>query len=359
MKLFGNIPFLVLGALFVISASVGIPSSSPAQVPQTTDTAEMPSANQLIPPAPAGAAPRAVDLTKTVIQPAPASQANTAPPVAPTATSPANPTTTASSATPAELAIIQNASKLDSISPPGDSEHHGSKKTQKGKVTGTDKGSKVTDILEQGGATVPPPNLYLVVKKDHNADDFDSRLTTALTSLSHGQYAAALELFNALYTSNPGEKRVLMGRAVTMQKMGMNAEAQLAYEEVLKRDPKNLEALTNILGILKNQDPAAAIEKLRQLHDIYPASADIAAQLGLVYGTTGEYQMALKYLEIADSLKPGSLDTLYNRAVVYDRMGNKQQATDLYRQIISLSGDNSLDPHFPIETVRKRLSTMR
>ncbi len=202
------------------------------------------------------------------------------------------------------------------------------------------------------------PMKKLVVKKDKNKEDFDSILMTARTALSRGRAVAALELFNELYAKRPHDKHVLMGRAVALQQTGQVAEAVAAYEEVLKYDPKNLEALTNMLGVFKNEDMRSAAQKLQQLREAYPYNADVAAQLGMVYGSSGDYQNALKYLDIADALKPGMPEVLYNRAVAFDRMGNVQQASDLYRELISMDEAGALGQNFPIGAVKKRLATL-
>lgn len=246
-----------------------------------------------------------------------------------------------------ESAVIQNAEQLDSSSPPSGKEGGAADQQPADDAPAKDILSEMTEPQGQDG--------YLIVKKDYNPEDFSARLTTALLALSRGRYPAALEIFNALYITNPDDNRVLMGRAVSMQKMGLNGEALPAYEVVLSRDPKNLEALTNMLGILKSQDKAATTEKLQQLQEVYPSNADIAAQLGMSYGSAADYEKSVKYLDIADSLKPDNLDIMYNRAVAYDKMGNKRQAIDQYRQILSVAGNTVPPRGFPLEVVRKRL----
>ncbi len=220
-------------------------------------------------------------------------------------------------------------------------------------------GPKVTDILAQPAEIRDLPEKYLVVKKTQGADGMDARLAAARTALAQGSYQAALQIFSDLYVEFPHNKRVLMGRAITFQKLGQREEALAAYELALRNDPKNLEALTNMLGLLDKADQALTIEKLHQLRDIYPSNADITAQLGLAYGMAGDYEKALKYLEMAHALEPGNANILYNRAIVYDRMGKKNRAADLYRQIVLLGEDGSLDHGFPLETVKKRLSIIR
>ena len=170
---------------------------------------------------------------------------------------------------------------------------------------------------------------------------------------------AALQLFNEMYEDYPRDNRVLMGRALSMQKLGQHDQALMAYEDVLSNDPKNLEALTNMLGILKMQNPELALEKLTELREAYPFNADIVAQLGVAHASMKSYGEALKFFDMADALRPGSGYVLYNKAVLYDRMGNQQQAAMLYRQLVRMAAEGLLSEPVPLDAVRRRLSTMR
>jgi len=225
--------------------------------------------------------------------------------------------------------------------------------------TGAGNGPRVTDILPTPANIRPLPHEYLVVKKEHNANDMDARLTAARSALAQGNYQAALELFDDLYRKNPRDMRVAMGRAVALQKLGQTDEAMEAYQAALRVDPRNIEALTNVLGLLKGKDTQTALKKLQQLRDLYPANADVTAQLGIVYGVSGDYNNALKYFNMADALKPGNPTVLYNKAVAYDHMGQTQEAADLYRKILLLASDGVLDQSFPLEEVRQRLANLR
>lgn len=264
---------------------------------------------------------------------------------------PAAPVAAAAAPTAAEMAIIQNAPILNPAVPGA--------QTVSG--TGTPaEGMKVTDILSQPALVRPLPQKYLVVKKDRDENATDARLTAARAALWQGRYQAALELFDDLYKRNASDFRIVMGRAVALQKLGQEDEAYAAYGEALAIDPKNIEALTNLMGIVKKHDAATSLAELQSLQSAYPANADIAAQLGMVYGVSGDYEKALKYLDVSDSLKPGNLIVLYNRAVVFDRMGRGLEAADLYRKLLQVSTDagGQTVGSIPLEAVRRRLAAL-
>lgn len=273
-------------------------------------------------------------------------------PVAETPAATAAATTAPAAAAPAsnaEKAIVENAAMLDQLSAPAPG-------------TAADPaaaGKRVTDILGQPAIVRPMPDSYVVVRKEKDGGALDSRLKTARSALLQNRDMAALQLFNEMYEDYPRDNRVLMGRALSMQKLGQHDQALMAYEDVLSNDPKNLEALTNMLGILKMQNPELALEKLTELREAYPFNADIVAQLGVAHASMKSYGEALKFFDMADALRPGSGYVLYNKAVLYDRMGNQQQAAMLYRQLVRMAAEGLLSEPVPLDAVRRRLSTMR
>jgi Flp pilus assembly protein TadD len=248
--------------------------------------------------------------------------------------------------TEAEKAIVENAPVLDQISHPAEK-------------TAAKKAAPEPEIAAQEALVRPMPKEYVTVKKNHGADDLETRITTARTALGEGRIEAALQMFSDLYKDHPKDRRVLMGRAVTLQKSGQADAALKAYEEVLDQDPKNLEALTNMLGLLKSQDRGLALAKLDELRRDYPSNADIAAQLGISYGAGGDYKNALKYLDIADALSPGSMSVLYNKAVVRDKMGDLENAALLYAAVLQKAADGANDAHLPLDAIRARLAVLR
>ncbi|HRJ66198.1 MAG TPA: tetratricopeptide repeat protein [Alphaproteobacteria bacterium] len=258
---------------------------------------------------------------------------------------------TATAPSNAEKAIVENAAVLDQLSAPA-------------AATAADPaaaGRTINEILGGGQDAIvrPMPDSYVVVRKETDGSALAARLKQARTALMGNNDMAALQMFNEMYQDYPRDGRVAMGRALSMQKLGQYDMALTAYEEILEKDPKNLEALTNMLGILKQQNPSLALEKLSELREAYPFNADIAAQLGVAYAGMQSYSEALKYFDIADALKPGNGYVMYNRAVALDRMGQEEKAAAVYRLIVRLAAEGALKEPVPVEAIRQRLSTMR
>ncbi len=286
-----------------------------------------------------------------------------------------NPAANASSPNEAELAIVQHADVMDQLSRPADTQAAiaaGATATpvataatgapfdpSASRTVNRNAMKTVGEILEQPGIVRPLPSGYMTIRKESDAGSIDSRLTAARSALAEGNNSAALELFDDLHKDYPKDKRILMGRAVSLHKMGQKDAALSAYEDVLNRDPKNLDALSNMLGLLKEKDPQLAVEKLQELHDAYPYQGDITAQLGVAYGSAGQYDQALRYLNLAEGLKPGTGFVLYNKSVLLDKMGRGREAAVLYRQILRMAADGDIDQTLPLESIRRRLAVLQ
>lgn len=378
----------------VAAVDPAMPAADPAAMP-STDPAAMPPADPAamtsadpaaVPPADLGAPPAEenVAMPLETMPPAdtasaPVTPAPTEPPpdlpmpeqavqtpvtttVTTTTTQPAGTTTTTtttgmSGPNAAELAIVQNAAILDQVTQPNTAARPFDPAAPTPSQTNAIK--EVDKLLRQEAIIRPLPPAWLQVSKNRDAGDMDSRLTAARSALAQNRNSAALQLFTELKEKYPKDGRVLMGRAVALQKLGQNEEALGAYEAVLIANPKSLEALTNMLGLLKGKDPQLAVSKLTELHETYPYQADITAQLGVAHAQAGDYEQALRYLDMAEAMDPGSAYILYNKAVLHDKMGHNTQAGDLYRQLIRMSVDGTLDENLPLDHIKRRLSVMR
>lgn len=210
--------------------------------------------------------------------------------------------------------------------------------------------------IRQAPVHAPPPS-YLTVRKDKSVDSPDARLVAARRALTDGRDQAALQIFEDLYAQNPLDTRVLLGRAVSLQRLGEFDRAIAAYEETLSRDPSRVDALTNYLGLLRQQSPTLALAKLEELRSVYPANAAIAAQLGVSYGDVGRNDDAMRVIDIAISLAPHEPIYQFNKAVMLDRMGRRGDAVRAYQVFLQMAAESN-NPDLPVEAVRQRLETM-
>lgn len=204
-----------------------------------------------------------------------------------------------------------------------------------------------------------PASKLVIARKNNNASDQESQLVAANRALELGRYESALELFQQLSSKNTRDPRILMGLAVAQQKTGLDDQAILTYESLLKIVPNNIDAVINMSGLLQKQYPEIALRKLLDLDEKHPGNPGIAAQLGMVYAQAGDSAQAMVALGKAAALQPENASHMYNMAIVADRTGKKQQAINYYERALEVDAVYGNGRSIPRETVYDRLAKLR
>ncbi len=198
--------------------------------------------------------------------------------------------------------------------------------------------------LSGAGATGPrkidpavePGQTFVIVNKTAGASSFEAQYVAATRALKLARYAAAMEMFEKLYRKNSRDPRILMGLAVSQQGAGFNESAATTYEELLRIEPNNADAVVNLMGIMKSQYPAVTLQKLMAMRNKFPTSAGVAAQIGLVNADMKQYDEAVRYLEVAASLDPNNPLHIFNLAIVSDRKGDTDKAIKFYERALEM-----------------------
>ena len=211
--------------------------------------------------------------------------------------------------------------------------------------------------IETDAVVRPQPKDFYVLKQETAPVQRDTRLMSAKRALRSGNDRRALAIFDELYETSPNDETVKMGRAIALQRMNRHEDALNAYEQVLRENPENLDALTNMLGILSRQDTAFSMDKLQRLRQEYPTNSSVAVQLALSKADTGAMPEAIELLNEAYEMHPDSAVIAYNLGVMNDRMRQYPAAARFYRQALDLAGRNSAA--IPTEAIRSRLATYR
>lgn len=229
--------------------------------------------------------------------------------------------------------------------------------------SGTGDSYSSLSTFERQGEVIADPRReqmakFIVVQNVVTTDGHGDEIEMAQRALKLGRYEAALGFYEKLYRKNQRDPRILMGRAVSLQKTGRVAEALKAYEETLDLYPANSEALANFLGLMNAQYPEKALEKLNRLYRSQPNNPAVAAQLGISYGNLGDYEQAKRYLKIATSLEPNNALHFYNLAIISERAGDKRGAVVAYEKSLEVDavyGGRAISR----ETIYDRLSVLR
>lgn len=203
------------------------------------------------------------------------------------------------------------------------------------------------------------PKKYLAVRTVQKGDSLEAQIEVARRALKLGRYESALEFFNRLVQKNPRDPRILMGRAIALQKLGQQDSAIQAYEKLLEVEEGNPEALTNMMGLIKGKYPEAALRRLTRLHKDHPEKPRVTAQLGLTHAQLGNYEQALKYLGMAASQERNNPQHYFNMAVIADRKGEIDEAIKFYEKALETDAIYGSGRSISREKIYDRLSTLR
>ena len=207
---------------------------------------------------------------------------------------------------------------------------------------------------------IEPGQKYVIVQKGPGASSLEAQYVAATRALKLGRYAAAMEMFEKLYKKNHRDPRILMGLAVAQQGAGFQESAASTYEDLLKIQPNNADAIVNLMGLMKAQYPAVTLKKLMELRNKYPTNPGIPAQIALVSAEQGDYNDAIKFFEIAASMDPRNASHIYNMAIAMDKKGDSTKAIKFYERALELDstyGDAASG--LPREQIYDRLVVLR
>lgn len=216
-----------------------------------------------------------------------------------------------------------------------------------------------TQAMAQQIEITPRASQVIIVKRNYTAQSSQAVVAAGDRVLEARQYAAAVDIFDSELANNPSDPLALAGKALALQKSGQVQAAMDTYERLIDLNPRDLEALTNYLGLLQSQDPQQAIGRLNHLSEQYPSNAAVAGQLGMVYATLTDTPNALRYFQKAASLDTTNPTYPFNLAVLYDRLGTAQLAHNGYMRALKLARDYpSKASAIPVDTIRARLSSL-
>ena len=204
-----------------------------------------------------------------------------------------------------------------------------------------------------------PASKFVVVRKNHGSDARVARLVSAERAMALGRYESAIMIFDDLYKKNKRDSRVLMGRAVVLQKLGRFDESMQMYEALSKVEPENLEAKVNMLGLLGKRYPSVALRRLLDLHENNRNHIGLTAQVAVAYAQTGDFDSALRYLGMAASMEPHNASHVFNMAIISDRAGDIKRAVSYYEDALEIDTVHGAGRSIPRDSVYERLSHLR
>ncbi len=145
----------------------------------------------------------------------------------------------------------------------------------------------------------------------------------------------------------------LLGLAVIAARQGQSERAQQLYLRVLEADPANAIAQAAVIDLRGQSDPGLAESRLKTLLASQPDSPGLFVALGNLYARQGRWSEAQQAYFQAYVLEPDNADTLFNVAVSLDHLRQGRLAAQYYR--MALSAAETRRSVFDQNAVGKRL----
>jgi tetratricopeptide (TPR) repeat protein len=177
-----------------------------------------------------------------------------------------------------------------------------------------------------------------VVKQDPQAIEVFRDI--AQLSLRMGRPEAALKAAERVRELAPKDPAsfIFIGNVQVAQ--GNLAKAAEAYEQALKLDPQNLNALENLGNYYSILDPQKALVYYHKYLDIQPGEAEVYFQIGQLEQKLGNLKESQKAYEKSVELEPHQLASHLALAELFELQKSTPQAVEHYRAAIELQPHN-------------------
>jgi Flp pilus assembly protein TadD len=181
-------------------------------------------------------------------------------------------------------------------------------------------------------------------------------LAEAYTALNAGNLESSQRLYNELVRSEPGNFDALLGLAAIAMQQGDKDQATRHYLKLLELDPSNALAQAGLIGMLGRADPLAAETRVKQLIARDP-SAFLYFTLGNAYADQTRWPDAQQAYFQAHHLQPDNPDYAYNLAVGLEHIGQPKPALDFYRRALQLAAAKGR-ANFSTAAAQERISKL-
>jgi tetratricopeptide (TPR) repeat protein len=158
-----------------------------------------------------------------------------------------------------------------------------------------------------------------------------------------GDSARAARVLDDALAENGAEgalgTRLVLERAAVDDRRGDWQRALTRTEEILAREPRNVEAL-NFAGFVAadhGQDLPRAIKRLQAAVALSPGAGGIVDSLGWAYFRAGDLPRADSFLEQAGRLEPADPEILGHLGDLYAQRHERERALMTYKRALSLS----------------------
>lgn len=166
----------------------------------------------------------------------------------------------------------------------------------------------------------------------------DRELDAGYTAFEAGDYAAARRSYQQVLRADPANRDAVLGLAAIDLRAGDQNAAEARYQKLIERDPRDPYAQAAMTGLRPTADPVQSESRLKTLISQQPDSAPLQFALGNLYMGQSRWSEAQAAYFRAYSADPDNADFAYNLAVSLDHLRQPRLALEYYQRALALAG---------------------
>jgi tetratricopeptide (TPR) repeat protein len=164
----------------------------------------------------------------------------------------------------------------------------------------------------------------------------DPILEQAYQALQRNDLATARAGYEKALAREPTNRDALLGLAAIDVRSSELDSAELRYLKLLEIDPRDTQAVANLIALRGPLDPVASESRLKTLIANQPEGAHLHFSLGNQYAQQSRWSEAQSAYFKAYSVDPENADYAFNLAVSLDHLSQRKLALQFYQRALSL-----------------------
>ena len=196
-------------------------------------------------------------------------------------------------------------------------------------------------------SAAPTPSLRL------NKSSAPAPLETAYDELQAGRLDAAQRDYEQVLRSDAKNTDALLGLATIAARRGQNELAQSYYLRALESDPNDATAQAGLSNTRGQADPGLAESRLKSALASQPEASALHFALGNLYARQRRWSEAQQAYLRAYAADPDNADAIFNLAVSLDQLRQNKLAAQYYA--LALDGSRAQRASFDAQQVRQRI----
>jgi len=177
----------------------------------------------------------------------------------------------------------------------------------------------------------------LKISRSRTARESDVLLQSAYTHYQSGRYSAARSEYQAVLDELPENRDALLGLAAIALGEGNIKSAYDYYLKVVQLYPSDVIARTALLRLAGDTSSSETETMLKLMIEESPQTAALHFSLGNVYASVSRWNEAQQAFLEAYRLESDNPDYVYNLAVSFDRLGQRETALQYYQRALGLA----------------------